>query len=110
MSIVLMFIFWYCHKRGKEVRLANQANGESIEAVEDSGADDTVDEGDEEGDSPEYMVEAESGDGKFEDMQKYQEMLKSVEERAETLSKPTATEVPVPDEGERKHDSSRQPI
>lgn len=29
-----MFVFWYCHKRGKEVRLAKAAENEEREAAE----------------------------------------------------------------------------
>ena len=46
-STVLMFVFWYCHKRGKEVRLAReQAEGASKEGGEELEVDasDTADE------------------------------------------------------------------
>jgi hypothetical protein len=36
--IVLMFVFWYCHKRGKEVRLAAQD--------QEKGGDGVVEDGD----------------------------------------------------------------
>lgn len=32
-----MFVFWYCHKRGKEVRLANESASSSQIIEEDDG-------------------------------------------------------------------------
>ncbi|KAI5360797.1 hypothetical protein Slin15195_G087130 [Septoria linicola] len=34
---ILMFVFWYCHKRGKEVRLANESASSSQIIEEDDG-------------------------------------------------------------------------
>ena len=33
---VLMFVFWYCHKRGKEVRLASES-ASSSQIIEEEG-------------------------------------------------------------------------
>lgn len=41
--IVLLFVFWYCHKRGREVRLEGEklAAGESSSSVEASDLEDS---------------------------------------------------------------------
>ncbi|KAK4620397.1 hypothetical protein CLAFUW4_11576 [Fulvia fulva] len=51
---ILMFVFWYCHKRGKEVRLAKAAENEQretkkgeVEEVDDDGEDIEEDDTDE---------------------------------------------------------------
>ena len=91
-----MFVFWYCHKRGKEVRLAKEAEG--IEGAEESGADDTVEE-----DEGEDEYNDLGGEGKYEEMQKYQQMLRDVESKADSLSKPAPSDVPLPDEKDEKN-------
>lgn len=37
---VLMFVFWYCHKRGKEVRLANESSAASSQIIEEEEEED----------------------------------------------------------------------
>ena len=85
---VLMFVFWYCHKRGKEVRLAKEGEGD---AATDLEAEDTVDEEDDDNDDDGNVHDAEKElgeSGKFEDMLKYQEMQKDIDAKADTLSQP----------------------
>ncbi|KAM3421615.1 hypothetical protein BST61_g2002 [Cercospora zeina] len=41
---ILMFVFWYCHKRGKEVRLANESASSSQILEDDANADIEVSE------------------------------------------------------------------
>lgn len=99
-----MFVFWYCHKRGKETRLAREAaSGSEVEIEElDEDGNDTADEKAAEADSFEESV---SGEGKFEEMQRYKDMEKDIESRADRLSQPTleeAKEVPLPDENDDK--------
>lgn len=86
-----MFVFWYCHKRGKEVRLAKEAEGIAVAEEGESGAEDTVEEGeDDEVDDEKDEI----GEGKFEEMQNYQAMLKDVEAKANDLSQPTPPALP----------------
>ncbi|TKA61146.1 hypothetical protein B0A49_09159 [Cryomyces minteri] len=39
---ILLFVFWYCHKRGKEVRLARTSGGEKGSASESEADESTV--------------------------------------------------------------------
>lgn len=87
---VLMFVFWYCHKRGKEVRLARQ-----VEETEGAGADGEEDYTAEEDDGEE---EEEEREGAKEEDEQYQAMLKDVEAKANALNQPDPREVPLPDE------------
>ncbi|KAK3724077.1 hypothetical protein LTR37_001199 [Vermiconidia calcicola] len=75
---ILMFVFWYCHKRGKEVRLAREAEGKELkEGEEDEVLEVSGDEAEVEDDDP--------------------ELSKQIEEAAKSLSQPTSTEAPVSD-------------
>ena len=87
-----MFVFWYCHKRGKEVRLAREAEAGGNEELE---AEDTVEEEDDDDDN-DYDDHL-GADGKYEDALKYQQMLKDVESKADDLSRPTLPARPAPD-------------
>ena len=79
-----MFVFWYCHKRGKEVRLAKEAETEGGARIEEEEDDDTVDEDDiDDPDGDEAEAEE-----KIEDTEKYQQMLKDIETQEEALSRP----------------------
>ena len=77
-----MFVFWYCHKRGREVRLAREAeegqgDGEDEDALEVEVSDE----------DEELAQEV----GKFE---------KEIEEKANVLGQPDPTEVPLPDQNQ----------
>ena len=86
-----MFVFWYSHKRGKEVRLAresaeNQANeAENKEAHEGSDYDatDSDDEGGMVDDAAEKIAEAVKAD--------------STESKDDVLNQPEPAQVPLPD-------------
>lgn len=74
-----MFVFWYCHKRGREVRLAREAEaagGEDDDALEVEVSDDEDEE-----------LEGE-----------VTELEKEIEEKADVLKQPDPTEVPLPDQ------------
>ena len=92
-----MFVFWYCHKRGKEVRLAREAaegqeGEEDILEVEDSDEDDAEKvEGSDE--------EAEEAEEPQEDLEKLE---KDVDEKADVLNQPDPPEVPLPEQGTEK--------
>lgn len=107
MIAVLMFVFWYCHKRGKETRLAKEAASGSDGEIEEIEEDeDTADEeaGEKAAEADRFENEA-AGEGKFEEMQKYRDMERDIDSKAESLSQPTveeASEVPLPDEGSEK--------
>ena len=72
-----MFVFWYCWKRGREVRLAKEAEAGGVEGEEGEDAleVDVTDEEDEVLD----------------------ELEKDIEKQGESLSQPTPAEVPVSD-------------
>lgn len=77
-DLVLMFVFWYCHKRGKEVRLAKEAEAASTAGeTGDEEAEDTVE--DDEDDEDERPAA---------DDEKYQAMLRDVESKANALNQP----------------------
>jgi len=55
-----MFVFWYCHKRGKETRLAReQACGTSAEAEDDDDMESDITDEDVPGDDVKTAGEAE---------------------------------------------------
>ena len=82
-AAVLMFVFWYCHKRGKEVRLAREA---------------------EEGEEGEDVLEVEVSDD--EDAEKVEEELgeleKDIDEKADVLNQPNPTEESSPEQEQSK--------
>ena len=79
-----MFVFWYCHKRGKEVRLAREA----AEA---------------EGEESDVMEVEVSDEEEAEELQEDLDTLeKEVDEKADVLNQPNPTEVPLPEEGKEK--------
>lgn len=41
-NAVLMFVFWYCHKRGREARLAKMSESETTDGTADDGEDDDI--------------------------------------------------------------------
>lgn len=76
-----MFVFWYCHKRGREVRLAREAE----EGQEDGEDDDAL--------------EVEVSDEEDEKVaQEVEELEKEIEEKANVLDQPDPTQVPLPDQ------------
>lgn len=81
-----MFVFWYCHKRGKEVRLAREAEGKQGE-VEEAEVTDSADDSD-----VEEMVE---------ELEKVDEQQKDdgqgADEKAAVLNQPAPAEVPLPE-------------
>ena len=86
---VLMFVFWYSHKRGKEVRLeresaASRSNeGESKEEYDGSDYDATDSEEGEVDDAAEKIAEAVKAD--------------STESKEDVLNQPEPAQVPLPD-------------
>ncbi|OTA38510.1 hypothetical protein BTJ68_01699 [Hortaea werneckii EXF-2000] len=82
---ILMFVFWYCHKRGREVRLAREADAEK------------EGEGYEEGRSAEVSDEET-------DQSDFDEKMQS--EKQDVLNQPEPSQVPLPDndadEGEKE--------
>lgn len=77
-----MFVFWYCHKRGREVRLAREAeeagvDGEDVLEVEVSSEDEELEEA-------------------------VDELEKEVEKQADVLNQPDPTEVPLPVQNEQE--------
>jgi hypothetical protein len=75
-----MFVFWYCHKRGREVRLAR-------EAEEGQGDDENED-----------ALDVEVSDEEDERVaQEVEELEKEIEEKANVLDQPDPTRVPLPD-------------
>lgn len=90
-----MFVFWYCHKRGKETRLAKAAEGEAQEGEAKDGGEDAddgddieVDDTDE--DTPDDNAAAEkSADGAAKDLE-------------DTLQQPEPADVPLPDNDKGK--------
>ncbi|TKA26172.1 hypothetical protein B0A50_04669 [Salinomyces thailandicus] len=88
---ILMFVFWYCHKRGREVRLAKEGEeaGEQVEEASEEGedveaSDDTEDEKAGQ-DQEETMDSAEAAGGQ-------------TEKAGDDVSKqPQSSEVPLPD-------------
>ena len=99
-TAVLMFVFWYCHKRGKEVRLAAEAAeaGEDregfVEEVEVTDEDDADDEG----------IEAE----KEADPENDAEIAKDIDEKEQALSQPNPAEVPLPNPSEHPETTNEE--
>jgi hypothetical protein len=85
-ATVLMFVFWYCHKRGREVRLAKEAEGGALEDGEVEDEDDGKSfEGSD--DEEEYEEDDEAAN---------EELSKQIDEKAKLLSQPEPSEVPLP--------------
>ena len=72
--IVLMFVFWYCHKRGREVRLAKEAAEEAGEGEEVEGEGEDEEEDLEDVDEEDY--EEEEDDGAERDVNEKAELLR----------------------------------
>lgn len=85
-----MFVFWYCHKRGKEIRLAKAAEGEIQEGEAKEGDEEADDDGD---------IEVEDTDEEAGDEQAAAEEIAEgvAKDLEETLQQPEPTEVPLPD-------------
>jgi hypothetical protein len=78
-----MFVFWYCHKRGREVRLAKEAEAEGVEG--------------------EDVLEVEVTDEEDEELEKeVAELEKEIEEKVDVLNQPDPPEVPLPAESPGK--------
>jgi hypothetical protein len=76
-----MFVFWYCHKRGREVRLAKEAEAEGAEG--------------------EDVLEVEVTDEEDEELEEeVAELEKEIEEKADALDQPDPTEAPVSEQGQ----------
>ncbi|KAK3050894.1 hypothetical protein LTR09_007972 [Extremus antarcticus] len=103
---ILMFVFWYCHKRGKEVRLAREAaeaeGGDEAE-IEEVETSDEEEDGEqktiEEKGAPEDKddAEAQPGDDNIE---------REINEKADALSQPNPSEVLLPGAEGAKQDAS----
>lgn len=95
---VLMFVFWYCHKRGKETRLAREAEGEekSAEGGEDVGLSDSAENSEVE----EMVEELEKADSN--------EQRPGQDQKADILNQPAPSEVPLPEtkEGSKAGDAT----
>lgn len=102
---VLMFVFWYCHKRGKEVRLAREAGAAgSIEGEADSKTASDADDGAEISDSAEDSdVEEMVEELEKADVQAEQEAApgssSGVDAKTAVLNQPAPSEVPLPGTG-----------
>ena len=85
-----MFVFWYCHKRGREVRLANEAGaGKEGETPEEGGSVEVSDVDDSEGEEEENTTEtAKSAQAAGEEAGKA---------KHDTLNQPEPSQVPLPD-------------
>ncbi|EME41657.1 hypothetical protein DOTSEDRAFT_73903 [Dothistroma septosporum NZE10] len=81
---ILMFVFWYCHKRGKEARLTRAAENEEREAAAGE-----VEEVDDDGED----IEEEDSD---ENEEVDQKITDDIEAR---LNQPAPKDVPLPAEG-----------
>lgn len=93
-----MFVFWYCHKRGKEVRLAKEAEGQdgggSVEEDEIEVSD-TADESEVE----EMVEELEKVDAANTEVDEAtNKTTADVDEKAAILSQPAPAEVALPGE------------
>jgi hypothetical protein len=79
-----MFVFWYCHKRGREVRLAKEAEGEEGEEgvleVEVSDEDEI----------------GEDDEGEDEDEDDDKDIV--ADEKADVLNQVDPTDVPLPEQ------------
>ncbi|KAK5131109.1 hypothetical protein LTR08_001327 [Meristemomyces frigidus] len=108
---ILMFVFWYCHKRGKEMRLAKQAEarekGEEVPDDEEEGELE-VDATDED-EPPEYEgVEEKDGaaaESKPASAAKQEDSAEAVSETAEkakeeVVDKSEPAEAPVPEQSD----------
>ena len=88
-----MFVFWYCHKRGKEVRLAKEAGeggtGEEEDVLEVS------DDGD--GDADEEDLDEDAK----EEVNDVEEEVDADEKKADVLNQPEPTEVPIREKEEK---------
>ena len=67
-TFILLLVFWYCHKRGKEVRLSKEAEarlaaGLEVSDIEDSSEDDISAKADHEEQPSSGVVVAEPGEG-----------------------------------------------
>lgn len=104
-----MFVFWYCHKRGKEVRLAREAEAGHIEeGEEDAEVTDSAD-----GSDVEQMVEELE---KVDEQQKEEEGAQGADEKAkeDVLNQDAPSDVPLPEkeaetkgeEGEKKEEGA----
>lgn len=90
-----MFVFWYCHKRGREVRLAREAaeaEGEEGDVLEVETSDEDDAEKAEVGDEEEAEELPEDVDS----------LEKEIDEKADVLNRPDPTEVPLPEQGKEK--------
>lgn len=94
-----MFVFWYCHKRGKEVRLAKEA-AEADGEIEDGTLEEEAEEEDDSYDDEEEDQEKVADD--TEAAERNAAMEKDVSEKANILSQPEPTEVPLPAEGSKE--------
>lgn len=90
-----MFVFWYCHKRGKETRLAKAAEGEAQE-IEAKDGDEDADDGD---DIEVEYTDEEAGDEDAAAEKIAEGVAKDIQE---TLQQPEPAEVPLPDASKGK--------
>lgn len=90
-----MFVFWYCHKRGKEVRLAKEAaeaGAENEDGTAEDGDDSYEDEDEDEDEAPTDEKAAEKATAMEED----------ISEKANVLSQPEPAQTPLPAEGSKE--------
>ena len=91
-----MFVFWYCHKRGKEVRLAReQAEGTSKEGGEELEVDasDTADESELE----EMAEELEKAGSEAQGVASGEAQDDSLDRKTAALSQSNPADVPLPE-------------
>lgn len=86
-----MFVFWYCHKRGKEVRLAREA--EDQQSAEATGDEAELSEGADDNAVEEMVEELEKTD----EQQQQQQDGQGMDEKQKVLDQPAPSEVRLPE-------------
>ncbi|KAF2165847.1 hypothetical protein M409DRAFT_24133 [Zasmidium cellare ATCC 36951] len=97
---ILMFVFWYCHKRGREIRLAKTAEGEAQEGeVKEVGEEEENDDDDDGDDIEVEYTDEEAG----EEEAAAEEIAEGVaQDLQETLQQSQPAEVPLPGSSQGK--------
>ncbi|KAF2769579.1 hypothetical protein EJ03DRAFT_327182 [Teratosphaeria nubilosa] len=89
---ILMFVFWYCHKRGKESRLAREQAA--------LGEDGTGEKGEEEGEDEDFEASEDDDEDEEEMVEGTTAGEKSAEAKNDVLGQPEPSEVPLPDKAQ----------
>ncbi|KAK4547749.1 hypothetical protein LTR36_000707 [Oleoguttula mirabilis] len=116
---ILMFVFWYCHKRGKEARLAREAeagkNGETVGEDEDGEFEAEVT--DEEEGAAEEKAEGGPAESEPDSAAKQEDSAEAVSETAEKAkedaldkSEPSKETPPDEEKGEKSAETAAEKI